>query len=581
MGVTIMSDKPAIAFKHGTYVIDKNGPGDAVIVKEVAIYPDGRRVPGMRIIKDFKRDFYITREGARTNKDKLEWIEKSKCQKFSTTERDMNKRIRQALGIQPGMYMSRKMLMRSPYVFGCDIDITSLVGNMYKTRYPDVQYERSTVAVIDIETNVHSKEKEIIMCSITFKKNVYLAVTADWCKEHSDPVAYFTKHVNEQIGDLLKKREVNLVIEVKPTPGAVAKACIDKAHEWMPDFLTLWNLDYDMPRIFAAIQEDGHDLEDVFSHPTVPKNLRYFYYAKGQTRKQKANGDYMTIAPAEQWHTVHCPASFYIIDAMPVYRILRRVKGMLPSYALDYVTTHELGEGKLKFHDASEPYVKEGSLDWHRLMQRKHKGVYAAYNIVDCIRIEELDEKTTDLSKKVGILKGPSHYKDFNSNPRRIVDKLHFYLEDLGYSIGTTSDQMKDDLDSMVVDMRDWIVTLSSVLVEEFGVKVIKDLNRDSTFYIHNADLDIVSTYPTVGVVLNISKETCMFELSRIAGINGKERRSIGINLTGGPTNASIICEKVFKLKVHKDLLAEFDADMEVKEGATTETFNAMDLLSA
>lgn len=561
-----MSTQNPLSYKHGTYVIDKDGDGDAIIAKVVEILPDGTRKPQMRIHKNFQRDFFVTNEMHRKYKDKLEWLEMKKCKKYTSTERYLDRNIMRALNMTPGTQGSRKQLFRNPYVFGADIDVTCLLGEQYARAFPDHQFEKSTVAVIDIETNVHSPEKEIIMCSITFKDKVYAAVSGHWCSEIDDPVAYFTAQVRERIGDVLDKRGVTLEIEIKPTPGQVAKACIEKAHEWKPDFLTLWNLDFDMPKIFAAMAEEGYDLEDVMSDPAIPKNLRYFRYARGRVRKQKASGEWMTIPPAEQWHTVLCPASFYVIDAMPVFRILRRTDGMLPSYSLDFVTTTILGEGKLKFHDPQDPLVEEGGLDWHKLMQRRHKGVYLAYNIIDCIRIEELDEKTTDLSGKIGILKGVSHYKDFNSNPRRIADQLHFYLRERGFAIGTTADKMEDELDALVVDMKDWIVTLSPVLIEEFGIKLISDLNRDSTFYIHNADLDIVSTYPTVGIVLNISKETCVLELAAIQGMNGKQRRSFGINLTGGPANANLICKQAFKLKSPQELDGDFKKWLENKE---------------
>lgn len=556
-----MSDLKEIqmSYKHGTYVTDKYGPGDAIIAKVNKYHPDGRVEPCMMIHPDVQRDFYVTREGHRNYVDKLEWLEEKKLQRFPTTERNMNKRIMQALQMSPGLQMSRKMLFRNPYVFGGDIDITCILGQEYAKRWPEKAHELSTVAIIDIETDVVKGTKEIIMCTVTFKDRVYSAITHDFAKTIDNPEQYFYDQVDEHIGDLLRERKIKLDIEIVDTPGLAAKRCIEHAHLWKPDFLSLWNLDYDMPIIFRALENEGYDLEDVFSDPDIPKNYRFFRYARGQTRKQKASGEFSTIPPAEQWHTVLCPASFYIIDAMPVYRILRRVDGMQPSYSLDFITNLELGEGKLKFIDPDEN-VEEGGLDWHRMMQRKHKGVYLAYNIIDCIRIEQLDEQTTDLTSKIGILKTVSHYKDFNSNPRRICDQLHFYLKDRGFIIGTTSDAMTTELDKYVVDMGGWIVTLSPVLIEEFGIRLVEDLLRDSMFYIHNADLDIVSTYPKVGIMLNISKETCVLELAKIQDVNGTERRSIGINLTGGKTNALILSKKVLKLKSPLDLIEDFDA---------------------
>lgn len=50
--------------------------------------------------------------------------------------------------------------------------------------------------------------------------------------------------------------------------------------------------------------------------------------------------------------------------------------------------------------------------------------------------------------------------------------------------------------------------------------------------------LDVKSAYPYGEIIANISRETTILELCRIENVSEKDRRIIGLNLTGGDTNA-------------------------------------------
>ena len=145
---------------------------------------------------------------------------------------------------------------------------------------------------------------------------------------------------------------------------------------------------------------------------------------------------------------------------MCLYKRLRIVKGNEPSYSLDSVLERNLGQRKLKFDDLlaeKYPLVKGGSLKWHQIMQSEYKIEYLIYNLFDCIGVELLDEKTGDISQAFHTQAGKSAYNDFSSNPRRIVDDLHFEVREKGRVIASTSDRMVDDLDKYVVSMDGWI----------------------------------------------------------------------------------------------------------------------------
>lgn len=74
----------------------------------------------------------------------------------------------------------------------------------------------------------------------------------------------------------------------------------------------------------------------------------------------------------------------------------------------------------------------------------------------------------------------------------------------------------------------------------------------------HIADLDIVSTYPNVQVILNISRETTRRELFKINGCTEHIQRMAGINMTGGHVNAVEIACSVMKAPNFDMLLEDF-----------------------
>ena len=263
----------------------------------------------------------------------------------------------------------------------------------------------------------------------------------------------------------------------------------------------------------------------------------------------------MALAPAERWHQVIAPASFYVLDAMCVYYKLRIAKGKDPSYSLDGILGKELGIRKLRFEEADKYFGPA----WHRFMQTNYKVEYCVYALFDCISMELLDEKTTDLSRQCSSLCGHSEYNRFGSQPRRLCDDLHFVCLESGKVAATTSDKMEDDNDKHVVGLTDWIVTLPSYSVTDDGLKCIEELPNVATqIYAQVADLDVEGTYPNTEIIMNISKETTARELSRIQGIDETTQRAIGINMSGGHVNAVEICCALYKAPTMDMLLAAF-----------------------
>jgi len=544
--------------KHVNYVRSNTDDNDDLLfIKENEHFSDGTVVPRIRMIKNHKRDFYITRPAHRIHEEKREFEKMERLQKFQSTQANLAMNITRALGQIPGKNSNRlNIVCRSPYVYGADVTTPVLVKNYYQNKWKSL-ISISTMASIDSETSMITEE--IIMLSVTFKHRVRLIVVKDFVKNLPDPEKAIRNAAEMYIGDVLKARGANLEIEFVDNAGQCAFRSIQTAHEWKPDFLAAWNMDFDIPKIIDALLKYGYNPDEVFCDPAVPPKFRNTAYVQGKKQKETASGKVMSLSPAEQWHRLETPASWYMIDPMCVYYRLRIAFGKDSSYALDAILGKEKIKQKLKFTAAD--HLTGGP--WHMFMQQNYPAEYCVYNIYDSIALELLDEKTTDLGRQISSLCGHSEYHRFGSQPRRLCDDLHFYaMETRNQVIGTTSDKMEIELDQHVIDLKDHIVTLPSFSVAENGLKCIEEMpNEPTMIFVHVADLDVEGTYPNEEILMNISRATTMMEVVDIQGLTEVQRRSIGAHLSGGDVNAAEISRELFKAPDLEQLMQMYVAE--------------------
>lgn len=538
--------------RFGTYCDSGDGHNDLVVAKEYLYTKDGRRIPNVALFPNYERTFYVTKKGFQNHYEKLEWEDKEKLVEYRCTEAEVADRAARATRMF-GSRITKKSVAVCPFVYGYDISTTALIKQMYKDKYPDFIHPTSSVAALDIETNVKSAEKEILVVGLTFQNTVFISVNSNWLAPTMINIDAINYKYKELLGKWIDERNLNLIIDFQNSPGMCCAAAIAKAHELKPDYISIWNMDFDLPKMIEAMKKENMDLAQVFSDPSVPDAYKFFNYKKGNPQKVTQSGATSSKHPADMWHTMYAPASFYFLDSMCVYKRIRAAAGMVSSYGLDAALKRHLELGKLKFTDTD--HLTRTA--WHEAMQTNHKVEYIIYNIFDCIGLELLDEKINDLGRSFDALSGVSDYNNFDSTPTRIVDDLHFYVEKLGKVIATAP--RRDDIlhryDDYVVDMKRWIATLASYLMHDNGIPIIKEMPlTNSMARAHCCDIDIEGTYPNGEDIMNISKETTYRELHLIRGLTENDRRQVGINLSGGVANAVEICNKVLSLPALAEL---------------------------
>lgn len=568
--------------KFAIHLKARKGVPDYHMVKEVLHHEDGSHSRKISWIKDFKRDFYITAPQYRAeHKQKKEAEVLEKLMRYECTQSDLKDRLAEVLG-ERDPRKSIKELCNSPYVYGTEVSSTSLIKAKYAHTWPDAKTSE-IVATLDIETDTLSSRDKVgdpIMATIVMEGKIYTAVTKDFVKRYSDPIAAIESRTEKYIGKYIKggyqydkefqgaKYDTEVVLADNAVDVIVK--VFEELHKWQPDILGIWNMNFDIPEILNCLKKYNVEPTKVLCDPKVPMPLRRCYYRPGQSKKPKANGDQVPIPFSEQWHTLVVTASFYVLDAMCVHRLLRLHLPKLPSYKLDSILDKVLGIRKLDFSEADG--LK--GLDWHIFLQKNYPAEYVVYNQFDSLSMFELDRKTNDLRSTITISAAFTDFVRFKSLPTRIVDDLHFFLLERGSVIGSvgSEDVMYDyviepddqdgvdDIDKEVLGLRGWIITLPAHLVVLVHSLIKEDPNIKSLIRMFVYDSDCISAYPTCISILNISKATTKRELISIDGIEEEIFRMQNMNLVCGNVNAVEYSSTMFNLPTLKRMEELYDS---------------------
>lgn len=548
---------------------DYNQP-DLHVIKEIIHTKDGRSIPNLRFEYNRTRPFWITRKGFRNHNQTKENEKIERLQKFHATQSKLDLAISRVLNL-PHLANNSRKLYECPYIFGVDISSTAVIKKSYKDKY-----KKSTaysVCELDIETNMFTEEGEPLMCTISMKEKLLTVICKDYLKGFYNPLEEIDRLTMLYLGDHVTKRNIKLESAIAEDPMQMWEMIFAKVHEWKPDFLSIWNITFEMNKFLETCDRHGKNPKDIICDPSVPEEYKHFSYVEGKKIKVMASGKTMPIRPAARWHKVIAPASFIMIDQMCVYKQTRSGTQEESSYSLEYLLQKELGLGKLKFEEAD--HITPASAEWHMFMQKNYPLHYVVYNRFDCIGPELLDEKVKDLSYVMPSMADTSDFDRFNSQPRRTVERMHwFLLEQKGRVMGVTSGAIVDEYDDETISRQDLIVTLPAALITEQGLPVVKeygDIGKLCRIYKDVADLDVSASYPSGEIALNTSKETTIREIISIEGIQERVFKLQNMGISSGHVNAVDYCVTMMGFPSHAELLEGFLKDTNAVEKVSIE----------
>lgn len=470
-------DRAQRQVRDGTYrkskFQDHNPPEkarpDVHVVKEWLTFKDGSRKANLRIIKDYKKPFWITKLHNQKHKQKKESENLDNLNKFYATESGMGREAAMRLGSR---YIGRTALRDvrdDPYIYGLDISAKAYIKKMYMDKFTDnTPYD---VCVLDIEEDMI--KRQVIVMTITMRDKSYSTILNTWVKGGDETVKKINQIYDKHVPKIPYVNAIKREYAFFDTEIEMVKALFVKLHSWEPDLVEVWNIGYDIPRIVKICEDNEVAPKDVFSDPFLPKEYRHFIYKEGQTHKLTEAGKFKPMDLHEQWHTVDTPASFFIVDGMSAYYYIRQGGKKVPTgYSLDSILNKELGKDlkKLKFEDGkAEKLIK---LAWHNYMVKNLPLEYIVYNNYDTIAPLLLDDKTKDLQVTLPILSGYSAYDIFHSGPKKIVEGLHFFAMERGVVLGSKPNVTEDD---KLLGLKDWIVLLPSYRVKQNGMQCVSE----------------------------------------------------------------------------------------------------------
>lgn len=436
---------------------------DYHLVKEVVHTNDGRQIQRVRYIKNFRRPYYITQKRYRDHEQKREKELLERCDKWEVKQYQLQSDVMRKLRMKG----NPRYAMESPYLYGTDLTSTAYMKGLYKRRYPDA-VSFFNVAVFDTETNI--EDNTIIVASLTFKDKAVVAVRSDWLGPISMPEKQILDSLNFYMREHIEKRNIKFEIVVVDKEIDIVREIFKRAHEWSPDFIAVWNLEFDIDRTVAACNRAKVDPVEIFNDPRTPKGYEFFKFNRAPRVHTSNDGKVTNLSPHERWNYVECSAGFVFIDAMVAYYLIRIHLQNEQSYKLDAILDKEIKMTKMKFEEAN--HLSGDGILWHRFMQRSHKLAYIAYNVWDCISMELLDEATLDLCLSLPNASALADFTKFDSQPLRNLPMMYWYLIDNGYVFANAAG-MKTELDELVTGLKGWIVTMPAHLLSVKGLKCL------------------------------------------------------------------------------------------------------------
>ncbi len=516
-----MAQDPNYQFVHSTSM-DFGDDGYVMVINEKNVNTDVSR---LRIVKNPMRPFWVTKAPYQNHKEKKEFAKNSELDMYICPQNELKYELAKALNLYKGRnawYDIRKMC-DSPYVYGADVDpeVVLRIGYM-KNCKPVAKYN---VGFLDIETSVFGDGRINVLSYVDQNFVIHTAILKDfmqgktiqdietyresvWMKQFIDPINHDAKKAilkNHQealanMSDAIKAEYEKWDKDKKGDPKDYSKEFNDylqnalhsffkfdlkicereaealififkHIHRTKPDFIGIWNMDYDIPYLIERLEKLGIPPQHAFSHPEVPAKLRFCKYKKDPGKP----GQHFT----DKWHWLYAPGYTKYIDSMCLYSRIRKVDGRDNSYKLDYIANKEIGVGKMP-------------VTTHEDMQEHHFIEYVVYNTVDVAVLVVMELVNHDMDSLMGLTYiSPLH--QFAHQTKMLTNNFYEYCRDHGLVSAAVGKSQRKPTDDIIFNVGGAV--LEPTNIRDASLPVLEE-NEDLTqLYTLVCDIDVSSTW--------------------------------------------------------------------------------------
>jgi len=522
---------------------------DLIYVKERIYYDDGTNEPNTKLLLDYKRPVWITKPYFRKHKDKKAFEKKSCLEEIRVTQSDMVNTVANRIGKRGYNRNNLRDIATSPYVYGADRDIETILKSEYKQKYGKFASAPYSVCFADIEASI--KTKEIYMQGALFEDKIRVSISKKFLKNETNVVNRLNHLWEKYIPESIYKKSITPEWVLVEDEVAVIKDNFEWINNTNADLLTYWNITYDISTILEMCTRNNVSPSTLLCDPKVPQKHRIAKFnIRNDLTTITANGKKKTKKITDLWHKYELTSRFTFVDQQNTFAFLRTHEAQRPSFKLEEIAK-EVSRGefkKLKLFDG----VPEGLTDaeWHDWMVINKPLEYVIYNAVDLFLQRVIEDKTKDLSVKILNMLEFSSINKFTSGPNKIVDDIYHYAlttkVNNEYHVLGVRDPYKKPEELLGRD--DWIVTLDGFRMKDNGLKIIKGIPELITrIRAHVYDSDAVSSYPSNTMALGLSSLTTLREIINVKNIPIGELKRSFINLIMGPVNTLDVANKLLK----------------------------------
>ena len=460
-------------YRYVHSVIHRNNNEFAIIANLKNIHTHESK---LHVIDPVVRNFYITKPEYQSHNRKKTFEYLSKLDMYTTEQQELSYAVAKALDMPARGYIPLDKIYSSPYLYGADIDPRVTIKQDLNLKVESVL--KYNVGTYDIEQFVGGTNEISLITYSNSDGQIFTAIHKKFLRDNTEEDIrrvliekrnVFRDQLNKEARAVFDSIEFKYTFYISDNELNLIKWSFSNIHRLKPDFISIWNMGYDIPTTIERISFRGGNPAAIMCHPDVPERYRVCKF-KPDTRKHSHwsfKWDWFSLAGYTQF-----------IDSQSLYSLSRKAKGIEPSLALEVIARKVIGTGKVE--------ASEGKT--HYQMHLTEFVNYTVYNVFDSVILILMDNLLQDIFT-MATLSTTGLLSDFNKQTIQVKNDFYWYCRNNKAMVNTSIGQQTNEEDSRISKVGGNV--LSPLLIRNMGIPILEESNIDTSLLKYVIDIDV------------------------------------------------------------------------------------------